>query len=334
MKVRHPDDVNAIWARSHLDLLMGNFDTGWAGREVRAKFPDSPLAHFKYHQPRWLGKEPIEGKTILVHVDEGLGDAIQFSRYIPMLAARGASVILVVQNVLCPLLSKVDGVSQCLPLSASTMSAATMPAFDMYCPMSSLPLAFGTTLETIPSARYLPAPSAALLETWEARLGSHGRLRVGLAWSGNPGHVNDHNRSVPLRALASIFDLDATFVSLQKDLRPEDRETLRKQDRIADFTGHLSDFAETAALVSCLDLVITVDTSVAHLAAALGLPTWMLLPYTPDYRCLLDRDDSPWYPSARLFRQNSSRNYADVIDRVRTELAMMISTFEFAKACG
>jgi tetratricopeptide (TPR) repeat protein len=330
MKVLHPDDVKANWARSLLDLLTGNFDAGWAGREVRGNFPDSPLAHFKYPQPRWLGKEPIEGKTILVPVDEGLGDAIQFSRYIPMLAARGARVILVVQNVLCPLLSKVTGVSQCLPLSAATMSATTLPAFDMYCPISSLPLAFGTTFETIPSASYLPAPAAALLETWEARLGSHDRLRVGLVWSGNPSHDNDHNRSLSLRALTSILDLDATFVSLQKDLRPDDRAALLEQTDIVDFAGDLTDFAETAALVSCLDLVITVDTSVAHLAGALGRPTWILLPYTPDYRWLLDRDNSPWYPSARLFRQGESRDYANVIDCVRAELIAMISTLELA----
>lgn len=324
LKALHPDNVKANWARSLLDLLMGNFDAGWVGREVRGNFPDLPLAHFKYPQPRWLGQEPIEGKTILVPVDEGLGDAIQFSRYIPMLAARGARVILVVQNVLCPLLSKVTGVSQSLPLSAATMSAATLPAFDLYCPISSLPLAFGTTLETIPSAPYLPGSAAALLETWEARLGPRDRLRVGLAWSGNPNHDNDHNRSLPLRALTSILDLDATFVSLQKDLRPDDGAALLEQTDIVDFADKLTDFAETAAVVSCLDLVITVDTSVAHLAGALGRPTWILLPYTPDYRWLLDRDDSPWYPSARLFRQSESRDYASVIDRVRTDLSAMI----------
>ena len=210
LKALHPDNVKANWARSLLDLLTGNFEAGWAGREVRGNFPDLPLAHFKYPQPRWLGKEPIEGKTILVPVDEGLGDAIQFSRYIPMLAARGARVILVVQNVLCPLLSKVTGVSQCLPLSAATMSAATLPAFDMYCPISSLPLAFGTTSETIPSAPVYPLLLRPFWKPGERALVLHDRLRVGLVWSGNPNHDNDHNRSLSLRALTSILDLDAT----------------------------------------------------------------------------------------------------------------------------
>jgi hypothetical protein len=163
------------------------------------------------------------------------------------------------------------------------------------------------------------------LQAWEDRLGPHDRLRVGLVWSGNPKHVNDHNRSVPLSALARILDLDATFVRLQTDLKPADKATLREQATIVDLTDHLTDFAETAALVSCLDLVITVDTSVAHLAGALGRPTWVLLPYWPDYRWLLDRDDSPWYPTVRLFRQTETREYAEVLDRVRTELQTLVA---------
>jgi ADP-heptose:LPS heptosyltransferase len=196
----------------------------------------------------------------------------------------------------------------------------------MYCPISSLPLAFGTTLETIPCATpYLPAPAEPRVAAWEARLGTHDRLRVGLVWSGNPKHRNDHNRSLPLRAFSSILDLDATFVSLQKDARPDDKAMLREHDAIVDPSDHLTDFVETSALISCLDLVITVDTSVAHLAGALGRPTWILLPYTPDYRWLLDREDSPWYPTVRLFRQTDTRDYASVLDRVRAELSAQIS---------
>ena len=161
----------------------------------------------------------------------------------------------------------------------------------------------------------------------EDRLGPHEKLRVGLVWSGNPTHKDDHNRSLPLRALSTILDLDATFVSLQKDPRPEDRKYLLAQSGVVDLTSHLTDFVETAALASCLDLVITVDTSVAHLAGALGRPTWVLLPYKPDYRWLLDRDDSPWYPTVRLFRQTETREYASVLDRVRAELAARISAW-------
>jgi tetratricopeptide (TPR) repeat protein len=305
------------WNLSLLQLLTGDFEAGWAGREARwdAMPPDYP----KFSQPVWLGQESIEGKTILVRTDEGLGDCIQFARYLPMMAARGARVILEVAEQLVPLLSGMPGVSQCV-------STGTAPAFDMHCPMCSLPLAFRTRLDSIPSAiSYLPPPAEARRRAWEDRLGSRDRLRVGLVWSGNPKHTNDHNRSLPLQMLSRILDLDADFVSLQKDLRAGDRAFLHERTGIVDLTEHLTDFAETAALASCLDLVITVDTSVAHLAGALGCATWVLLPYAPDYRWLLDRDDSPWYPTMRLFRQSQTRDYGIVLDRVRSELLKLIS---------
>ncbi len=316
-----PGCAAAEWNLALLEMLTGNFEAGWAGREARWKIPALSYHYPKFSQPKWLGKEPIDGKTILINVDEGLGDTIQFVRYVPMVAARGARVILSVQDALCPLLSDLPGVSQCLPLSASEL-----PAFDTYCPVSSLPLAFGTKLETIPSATpYLPAPAESRVQVWQERLGPRDRLRVGLVWSGNPVHDNDHNRSIPLRMLARILDVGATFVSLQKDPRPDDSATLRERTEIVDLTAELTDFAETAALVACLDLVITVDTSIAHLAGGLGRPTWILLPYTPDYRWLLDRDDSPWYPTVRLFRQTATRDYASVLDSVRTELLALVS---------
>jgi tetratricopeptide (TPR) repeat protein len=306
------------WNLSLLQMLTGDFEAGWAGREARWKA--LRLAYPKFSEPMWLGKESIEGKTILVHVDEGLGDCIQFARYVPMVAARGARVILVVDKPVVALLSGIPGISQCLPRSAER------PAFDMHCPMSSLPLIFQTRLDSIPSGiSYLPAPAEALKRAWEDRLGPHDRLRVGLVWSGNPRHTNDHNRSLPLQLLSRVLDLDACFVSLQKDPRASDLAFLRERTGIVDLTEHLTDFTETAALVSCLDLVITVDTSVAHLSAALGQPTWILLPYVPDYRWLVDRDDSPWYPSARLFRQTEIRDYGEVADRVSTALLTLIS---------
>src|SRR6202000_1371406 len=144
-------------------------------------------------------------------------------------------------------------------------------------------------------------------------------------WSGNPRHKNDHNRSISLQALLPVLELDASFVSLQKDPRPADQAVLQERNDIVDLTAHLTDFVETAALIDCLDLVITVDTSVAHLSGALGRPTWILLPDTPDWRWLLDRDDSPWYPSVRLFRQDGDHDYAPVLDRVRDELDKLIS---------
>jgi tetratricopeptide (TPR) repeat protein len=317
-----PNDAEAAWNLALLQLRIGNFEAGWAGREAaRWKIPVLVAGYPKLSQPLWRGDAPIDGKTILVCPDEGLGDTIQFVRYVPMLAARGARVILMVQEPLVPLLSGLSGVAECVP-----RKTAILPAFDFHCPLTSLPLVFGTRLDSIPAeTSYLPLPAADRVQAWEARLGPRERMRIGLVWSGNPQHNNDHNRSIPLHRMARILDADATFVSLQKEPRAKDTPTLLERTEIVDLTAHLVDFAETAALVCCLDLVITVDTSVAHLAAALGRATWILLPYAPDYRWLLGRDNSPWYPTVRLFRQDESRDYATVIDRVFRELQSLIA---------
>jgi tetratricopeptide (TPR) repeat protein len=319
-----PEYAIAGWNLALLQLLTGDFAAGWAGREARWKLPVLSDKYPKLTQPIWLGAETGLGKTILVCSDEGLGDTIQFARYVPILAAQGARVILMVQDSLCPLLSGLTGVSQCLPLSA-----ATLPAYDYHCPMTSLPLALGTRLDTIPAkSSYLPPQEASSVLQWEERLGAHSRLRIGLVWSGNPKHHNDRNRSIPLRLLDHILNVDATFVSLQKDVRPGDKALLVERGSVIDLTDRLVNFAETAALISCLDLVIAVDTSVAHLAGALGCPTWILLPYTPDWRWLLDRDDSPWYPTVRLFRQNADRTYEHVMEQLRGALSMLIIDFK------
>jgi len=308
-----PGNAAATLGLSHLHLLHGDFEAGWVG--YKARLMTNCAA--RVPQPIWFGEENIEGKTILIYGDEGLGDSIQFARYIPALAARGARVLLAVGKPARALLSGVSGVSQCL-------EGAVDEPFDLHGPISGLPVAFATRLDTVPSdASYLPAAPHHLVQAWQDRLGPRGRMRVGLVWAGNPDHKNDHNRSSSLRAFSAMFDVDATFVSLQKDPRPDDRAVLGERREIVDLTAHLTDFMETAALISCLDLVITVDTSVAHLAGALGRPTWILLPYLPDFRWLLDRDDSPWYPTVRLFRQGASRNYTEVIDRVRAELVEM-----------
>jgi len=315
-----PGNADATWNLSFLQLLTGNYEAGWAGREARWKAQArAETSYPDFAEPRWRG-EPIAGKRLLVYAEEGLGDAIQFGRYIPMLAARGAKIVLVVGAPLYPLMSALPGIAQCL-----TKPLAERPSFDMHCGLSSLPLVFGTRLETIPPADYLPPRPQALVQAWEERLGPRNKLRIGLVWSGYAAHKNDRNRSIPLRALAPLLALDASFVSLQKDPRPDDKAELLAQGRIIDHTQHLTDFTETAALLACLDLVISVDTSVAHLAGTIGVPTWLLLPYTPDFRWLLGRDDSPWYPSMRLFRQGADRDYADVIARVRDALTILIS---------
>lgn len=316
-----PDDPIALWNVALIDMALGNFEAGWAGREIRWKTGLGMKAP-NFIQPQWLGDRSIEGKTVLLFADEGIGDCFQFARYVPMVAELGAKVILAVQEPAVSLLSRMPAVVECIPKSTTFL-----PAFDLHCSISSLPLAFGTKLDSIPATvPYLPAPLAARTKQWEQQLGSHDRLRVGLVWSGNPGHANDRNRSLPLQMLASVLDVDARFVSLQKDPRASDREILGELD-VLDITDELSDFDETAALIGCLDLVITVDTSVAHLAGGLGCPVWILLPYRADYRWLLDRADSPWYPTARLFRQDERRDYRWVLDQIRGELADVVDGF-------
>ena len=184
-------------------------------------------------------------------------------------------------------------------------------------------------LDTIPLAQgYIPAPPAARVEAWDIRLGPRTRFRVGIVWAGNPDHKNDHNRSMTLRTLAPLLDCDVQFVSLQKNLRGQDRAFLEAHPDVIDQTRHLTDFSETAALMSCLDLAISVDTSVAHLAGALGIPVWTMVPFNPDWRWLLNRCDSPWYQSMRLFRQAKRGDWSSVGDHVRVELEHMVSAWQ------
>ena len=317
-----PEFADAHWNAALFRLLTGDFASGWAAREWGRKCRAVGFAERSFGAPPWLADAPLSGKTILLHSDEGLGDTIQFCRYATMVAGQGARVLLEVDAVLKPLLAGLPGIAACLARGIDEI-----PAIDFHCPISALPLAFGTELQTIPAAPcYLPLPSPERLRSWEDRLGPHDRLRVGLVWSGNPAHLNDHNRSLPFQMLAPILDVDVRYVSLQKDVRPSDRVALAARHDILDLTADIRDFVDTAALISCLDVVLTVDTSVAHLAGALARPTWIMLPYTPDYRWLLDRDDSPWYQSVRLFRQDKSRDYAPVIERVRSALLELAST--------
>ncbi|WP_197090905.1 tetratricopeptide repeat protein [Bradyrhizobium sp. LTSP849] len=318
-----PGNADTIWNLALLQMLTGDFERGWSGREARWKASSLGLVDRGFSQPLWLGDEPIEGKTILLHADEALGDAIQFARYAPIVAVLGAQIILEVQPPIQQLLGGITGVANCVGRSSSTS-----PAFDLHCPLGSLPLAFGTRLDTIPLAEgYLSTPPVARVQAWEDRLGPRTRFRVGLVWSGNPDHNNDHNRSMALRTLAPLLDCDVQFVSLQKGVRDPDRAFLGERPDIVDPTEQLTDFSETAALISCLDLVISVDTSVVHLAGALGAPVWTMLPFNPDWRWLLNRDDSPWYSSMRLFRQPKRGDWASVVDGVRLELERLVSAW-------
>jgi tetratricopeptide (TPR) repeat protein len=233
-----PSQAAAVWNLSLLQMLTGDFEAGWRGREARfAALPELGAGYPKLCAPKWLGQEAVAGKTVVVCADEGLGDSIQFARYVPMLAARGARVILIVEEPLVPILSGMEGVSQCLPKRPDTV----VPPFDFHVPVGSLPLAFGTTLDSIPSERaYLPHPEMNRVQAWEDRLRPRERLRVGLVWSGNPKHRNDRNRSMPLRTLSRILDVDATFVSLQKNPRPEDVLSLSARELVSSTSRPIS----------------------------------------------------------------------------------------------
>ena len=311
-----PNFAQAHWNRAQAMLLAGAFARGW--REHEWRLAAHPELQRPFAQPLWLGEEPLAGKTLLLHAEQGLGDTIQFCRYAPLAGARGARVVLEVQTSLVDLLRDLPGVSSVVA------RGDPLPPFVLHCPLPSLPLAFGTTLATIPAQTpYLRVP-ADRAAAWEARLGRK-RPRVGLVWSGNAGHRRDRSRSIPLYALMPLFDLDATFVSLQKDVRAADQAVLQQTPKLVDVSAGLESFADTAALIGELDLVIAVDTSVAHLTGALGKRLWLLLPAAPDWRWLTGRDDSPWYPTARLFRQNDARAWGPVVTRVRAALQEMIA---------
>ena len=294
-------------------LLLGDFDAGWPQYEwrFRQQRPIAPVRDLGV--PRWDGTQDLQGRTLLLHTEQGLGDTIQFCRYANAAAARGARVVFEVDRPLKSLLAGLEGVD------AMVACGDPLPAFDLHCPLMSLPLAFRTDLASIPAPATVRAP-AAQAETWKDRLGNDDRLRVGLVWSGSAGHVNDLNRSIPLADFSRILIADAVFCALQTELRDADRAVLQAHPEIRFFGDELRDFSDTAALIEALDVVVTVDTSVAHLAGSMGKPVWILLPANPDWRWLLDRDDSPWYPTARLFRQPFAGDWEPVLDRVREAL--------------
>lgn len=295
-----------------LRLSLGDFREGWSKYEARLDKNETAASQGRPAQSRWRGEEPLAGRTILLYAEQGLGDTLHFVRYAPLVAARGARVILEVQPALKPVLSRVAGVAQVVGRGEE------LPAFDVHCPLMSLPHAFGTELDTIPADIPYVTADPDRVRKWTDRLPATGARRIGIAWSGNPLQANDRNRSIGLRRLAGIFAAgDFEFVSIQKELRADDADVLRGHARLLHLGDELADFADTAALMSLLDLVITVDTSVAHLAGAMGRPVWVLLPFAADYRWMHDRADSPWYPTARLVRQPAIDDWENVVDRVR-----------------
>ena len=314
----HPDSAEATFYLATIHLLEGQLALGWSEYESRWRTGAGLRTGRTFPQPQWKG-EPLEGARILIYAEQGLGDTLQFVRYVPLIAARGGKVILEVQPRLKRLLSGFEGACQVVSRGES------LPDFTWQCPMVSLPLAFATEMATIPAKTPYVHPIPALSEAWRQRLQGD-TFRIGLAWAGSPGHGGDRWRSIPLTNFAPLANLEgATFYSLQMGQAAEQLKQLQSPARLVDLQDEQEDFADTAAIVSNLDLVISVDTSVAHLAGALGKRVWILLHNAPDWRWFLERQDSPWYPSARLFRQSTHANWQDVLVCVEKELRKLLA---------
>ena len=312
-----PDFAEVHCNKAYCSLLMGKLEQGWRLHEWR-KNTAMPVGNRSFPGPLWLGREEVGGKTVFVHWEQGLGDTLQFCRYGKLLTARGAKVVMSVQEPLYGLLGQLGPGVQVLHQDEAPA------AFDFHCPMMSLPLALATTLQNIPSAdRYLVADDS-LRRQWSARLPPPTRRRIGLVWAGSKSHKNDRNRSMDLSALARLFDADAHCMSLQKEVRDGDAAVLEQYPHLFRCGDELKDFSDTAAVIDLLDLVITVDTSVAHLAGAMGKPVWIMLPFNSDWRWLVDRDDSPWYPTVRLFRQHDPHSWDNVISSLQAALGSFL----------
>jgi tetratricopeptide (TPR) repeat protein len=321
--------AEAVWCQSLVRLRLGQFARGWREFEWRWQQRSWAPQRRNFIQRLWLGREPLAGRTILLHAEQGFGDTLQFVRYAKLVAGRGPIVLLEVQPPLKSLLSNVDGVAQ------TFARGELLPNFDLHCPLMSLPLALGTTLDSIPAeVPYLQAPPDRLAR-WRDRLGDKRRLRVGIAWAGSALHKNDHQRSIALdRFGALLATSDIEFVSLQKEMVAADALALSGRANVIQIGDELDNFADTAAVISLLDLVITADTSIAHLAGALARPVWVLVAFAPDFRWLLNREDSPWYPTARLFRQPRPGDWKSVIGRVQDDLERTMATPAFSPIRG
>jgi tetratricopeptide (TPR) repeat protein len=303
-------------------LMLGDFERGWQQHEWRWETAQLRAVKRNFSQPQWRGIDDLAGKTILLHHEQGFGDTLQFCRYVPKVVERAGRVIFEVPKALRTLMQSLPGPMQIIARDDP------LPDFDVHCPLLSLPLAFATRLETVPSQiPYLSAP-ADKIEAWRNRLGTHDSLRIGLVWAGDPrkqtpgAHRIDRQRSLTFDQLTPIFAVqDCKFYSLQKGgdaVAQLQGSALRH--RVIDWSEDFHDFSDTAALIDNLDLVIAVDTSVAHVAGALGKPLWLINRYNTCWRWLLDRDDSPWYPSLLQFRQDATRRWDPVMARIAAAL--------------
>jgi tetratricopeptide (TPR) repeat protein len=319
----NPEYAEARYNRAAIQLSLGNLRDGFAGFEARWDMRPLKSATLKTSAPRWRGNAApfaLKGKTLLIWHEQGLGDTLQFVRYATLAAHHGARVILRAPSALLPLLKTVPGVS------AVVSEAEPLPPHDGHCPMMSLPAAFGTALQTIPVAIPYLSADPGRVAYWQSQLGPRARPRIGLVWAGRQYAPINHARDMTLAVLQPLFELDAEFVSLQKEIPDADRALLANLPAVKRYGETLGNWDDTAALVKSLDLIVAVDTSMAHLAGALGKPVWILNRYAGCWRWLRDRSDSPWYPTARLFKQRTSGDWAGVVAEVKAALQDYLAT--------
>ncbi|MDB5873156.1 MAG: FlbA protein-like protein [Ramlibacter sp.] len=309
---QQPDDPGLRWNRSLCLLAKGDFAQGWAEYEWRWKAAKLGNKERRLDAPKWLGQEDLRGKTLLVHSEQGLGDSIQMSRYVRVLAGMGARVVMQVQGPVVALLQRVEGVA------AVIAQGADPGPVDFHCPTLSLPLALGTLRDTIPSPLGSLSPDPALVKHWREKIGAGDALNVGLIWSGNPSYAGDHRRSFALPLFRAALPDGPRYWCLQKDIHATDEPWMDGDPPIARFDR--AEFVHTAAQIAALDLVIGADTGITHLAAALGTPTWFVVPFTADFRWSADSGTTPWYPGARLFRQARAGDWEPVLAEVKAAL--------------
>ncbi len=311
-----PDAVDAHLFEGMARLALGDYAHGWRLYEWRWRKPELEARLRDVRAERWTGGQFLQGRRLRLVHEQGYGDTLMAIRYVPLLQARGAIVQLSAPGALRDLLAA------SFP-GMEVVAAGQRVAHDLYCPVMSLPLCFGTLLDSVPAGVPYLRPPAARLADWRARFGPRLRPRVGIAWSGNPRHENDRNRSLPARVLASLRVDGIQAFSLQRELREADVAAMREAS-IESLPAGLGDFADAAAAILQMDLVISVDTAMAHLAGALGKPMWVLLPHAADWRWLEGREDSPWYPTARLFRQPVAGGWDEVAARVLAALPALV----------
>jgi tetratricopeptide (TPR) repeat protein len=346
-----PDDLQARYNRGLVRLAMGNLADGWPDYECRYELPE--VAKRSFTKPRWQGEE-LDGRVLLVHAEQGMGDTLQFIRYVPLLAREGGKIVVEVAEALVPLLARSD-------LGASVRlvgQGTTLPDFDCHVPLLSLPGIFGTTLENIPDRVPYLSADPALVEHWRGKLEAGGRrpqaggrknslpssaglrpaassqFKVGIAWQGSTTYRADRLRSIAVARFAPLAQDGVELVSLQKEPGSEQLAEIADSFRVRDlgeaFDREHGAFMDTAAVMQCLDLVVTSDTSIAHLAGGLGVAVWVALPLSPDWRWLVEREDSPWYPTMRLFRQTSFDDWSPVFERMATELRRRIAACDLS----